>query len=60
MMIFRCRDMGVECEFVGRAETEAELVEKALQHGKEAHELEPTPELASAVRQVIRRESEER
>jgi predicted small metal-binding protein len=60
MMVFRCRDMGVECEWTGRAETETELVEEALEHGKVAHELEPTPELAAAVRRVIRRESEER
>jgi predicted small metal-binding protein len=57
MMVFRCRDTGVECEWTGRAETE--LVEKALRHGKEAHDLEPTPELATALRRVIRRESEE-
>jgi predicted small metal-binding protein len=54
----KCRDMNIDCEWVGRAETEEELVEKALEHGKEAHGLDPTPELAEAVRKVIRRENE--
>lgn len=60
MMSMKCRDVGMECDWEVSAETEAELVEKALQHGKEVHRLEPTPALASAVRQVIRREGEKR
>lgn len=59
MKEFHCSDMGLQCEWVAHGETESEIVEKALQHGKGAHDIEPTPDIAEAVRQKIRSESQE-
>lgn len=59
MKEFHCSDMGLQCDWVAHEETESEIVEKALQHGKEAHDLEPSPEIAEAVRQKIRGEGQE-
>ena len=32
-----CKDVGTNCSFVAKAETEAELLKKVAQHAKEAH-----------------------
>jgi predicted small metal-binding protein len=43
----RCRDAGVDCDFVARGQTGEELFRKALEHGKKAHgtaELSPEHE----------------
>jgi predicted small metal-binding protein len=32
-----CKDVGANCSFVAKAETEEELLKKVAQHAKEAH-----------------------
>ena len=32
-----CKDTGIECDFVARAETEEELMAQLVKHGKEVH-----------------------
>ena len=32
-----CKDVGTNCSFVAKAETEDELLKKVAQHAKEAH-----------------------
>lgn len=32
-----CRDVGVDCPYVARGETEEELMANILKHGKEVH-----------------------
>ena len=50
-----CRDVGVDCDFQARAETEQELLLKCAEHAKTAHGMsEITPELATKVREAIR------
>ncbi len=53
----RCRDAGVDCDYVARGETEKELFENALEHGKTYHGMkEISPELREKMRKLIRRE----
>jgi predicted small metal-binding protein len=37
MKTLACKDMGVECDWVGKAETSDELVKMAKDHAMEAH-----------------------
>ena len=39
----RCRDVGVDCDYVAHGRTEEELFEKAAEHGKSAHKMEQIP-----------------
>ena len=32
-----CRDMGVDCGYTAKGETESEVLQNAAQHAKEAH-----------------------
>ena len=51
----RCADVGMDCDFVTKAETEAELLQKVVRHAKDVHGItEITPELQQKVAQVIR------
>lgn len=55
--LIRCRDGGVDCDFVVRGETEEELFRKALEHGKKFHGMtELSPELKGKIRTLIREE----
>ncbi|MFB0569124.1 MAG: DUF1059 domain-containing protein, partial [Nitrososphaeria archaeon] len=48
--MLRCRDVGVDCDGVIRAETEEELMGKVAEHAKTAHGItEISPELAAKV-----------
>lgn len=35
--VLRCREVGVDCDFSARAETEEEILKKAAEHGRTAH-----------------------
>jgi predicted small metal-binding protein len=50
----RCRDTGGFCNWQERAESEEKLIERALQHAKEAHYMERSPELEKTIRDQIR------
>ncbi len=51
----RCRDVGMECDFHARADTEEELVRLAEEHVRSDHGVpEITPELSARVRAAIR------
>ena len=52
-----CRDVGVDCDFVAKGETEEEIMEKAAQHAREKHGYEEIPpELAAKARAAIKEE----
>jgi predicted small metal-binding protein len=53
MKVLACKDTGSTCDWVGRAETEQELLHKAGQHLKDVHKMEPTPEVVEKARSVI-------
>jgi predicted small metal-binding protein len=55
--VLRCRDVGMDCDFVARAETEEEILKKAAEHADEVHNLQEIPEeVLAKVRAAIRDE----
>lgn len=56
--VVRCREVGVDCDFEARGETEQEVLQKCAEHAKSAHGMdEIPPELAAKVRSSMREES---
>jgi len=59
-MTFACRDLGVDCPYVARGETEEELIADVLKHGKETHgytdEKLNDPEMMKKVKSAIKTE----
>ena len=50
-----CRDVGVDCDFVARGETEQEVLQQCAEHARTAHGMnEIPPELEMKVRAAIR------
>jgi predicted small metal-binding protein len=55
--VVNCRDVGADCDFEARAETEEQLFEILQEHAKTGHGMdEIPPELVEKVRSVIREE----
>lgn len=53
-----CRDVGVDCDFTARGETEQEVLQQCAEHARTAHGInEIPPELAQKVRGAIRDEA---
>jgi AhpD family alkylhydroperoxidase len=51
----RCRDVGVDCDYVIRGKTEEEIFEKAAEHAKAVHHMKEIPkELMKKARAAIR------
>ena len=51
----RCRDVGLDCDGVIRAETEGEVLRKAVQHLESEHQdAKITPEILDRIRAQIR------
>ena len=51
----RCRDVGIDCDAIIRAETENELMEKVAEHAKDVHGMtEISPETAAKVKAAIK------
>ena len=51
----RCRDVGLNCDFETRGDTEEEVLKQASVHARTAHQItEMPPELAAKVRAAIR------
>jgi len=60
MKSFACRDAGVVCKARVTGETEEEVLEKAVEHAREAHgvDLSRSTTLANYARSVIRDDAE--
>ncbi len=57
--VVRCSDVGVDCDFVARGETEQDVLNACAEHGRTAHGIETLPqELVEKVRAAIRDEPE--
>jgi predicted small metal-binding protein len=55
--IVRCREVGVDCDFEARGETEQEVLHKCAEHAKSAHGMnELSADLAAKVKASIREE----
>ncbi len=51
----RCRDIGMNCDFEARGNTEEEVLRQASTHARTAHQItEMPPELAAKVKAAIR------
>ena len=56
--IVNCRDVGVDCDFTARGETDQEIMQQCAEHARTAHGMTEIPaELADKVRAAIREES---
>lgn len=55
--VLRCRDVGFDCDFEVRAQTEEELLKQAADHARTVHEMKEIPEeVLVKVRAAIRDE----
>ena len=55
--VVRCREVGVDCDFEARGETEKDVLDKCAEHGRTAHGMqELTQELVEKVRAAIHEE----
>jgi predicted small metal-binding protein len=55
--VIRCKDVGVDCDFVARADSEEELLKKVAEHAASAHNMKEIPkEVLSQVRAAMRDE----
>ena len=53
-----CRDVGVDCDFVARGNTEQEVLQQCTEHTRAAHGMNEIPaDLAMKVRAAIRDEA---
>ena len=54
-----CKDVGPECDFVARGETDEEVMGQVAEHARSAHGMgEVPPEMAEKVRAAIRDEEQ--
>jgi predicted small metal-binding protein len=57
---FACRDLGMNCDFKARAETEDKVLEQCAEHAKAKHGMNELPhEVVTKMRDLIRDESSE-
>jgi len=55
--VLRCSDLMHGCDYVARADSEDELMQKAAQHGREKHGMQRVPpEVAQKIKSKIRDE----
>ena len=53
--VLRCRDVGMDCDFVAQADTEEEILQHAAAHARMVHNMQEIPaEVITAVRAAIR------
>ena len=56
MPSFKCKDIGMDCPFEAKADTEAELMVKVAKHAKEAHGMETIPpDLKDKIKKAIKK-----
>jgi predicted small metal-binding protein len=50
----RCKDAGMDCDFVARGQTEEEVMKAAAEHGKQKHGMtQITPDLQKKMKSII-------
>lgn len=55
--VLKCRDVGVDCDFEVRGETEEEILAKAAGHAKGCHAgVEMTPDVQAKIKAAIKDE----
>lgn len=57
--IVNCRDVGVDCDFEARGETEQEVLQRCAEHARSAHSMtDIPPDLIDKVKSAIRDEED--
>lgn len=52
--VVKCRDVGVDCDFEARGETEQEVLAKCAEHARSEHGMDAIPpDMATKVRNAI-------
>ncbi len=59
MKDFHCRDAGLNCDWVGRGQTDEDVMKQAGMHAQQAHGMKVTPDVEKRVRGLIHDESSE-
>lgn len=54
--VLRCSDMGAQCNWIGRAETEEELFKMASEHAATVHGIKEIPKDLLAKAKILIRE----
>ena len=55
--VFRCRDLGLDCDAVIRADSEEEILKQATEHAQAVHNMKELPaEVVVKVRAAIHEE----
>jgi len=55
--VLRCKDVGMDCDFEARAETEEEVLKQAAAHAAATHDMqEIPPDVLAKVRAAIHNE----
>ena len=55
--VVKCREVGVDCDFEARGETEEEVIQKCAEHAQTDHGMKELPEeLRAKVRAAIHNE----
>ena len=55
--IVSCRDVGMDCDFVARGETDVEVLRQCVEHARSEHGMDQIPpELAAKVKAAIHEE----
>lgn len=54
--VVRCSDAGLDCNYVGRSESEEELLKEVAKHAKEVHGMEINDELIQKVKSIMHEE----
>lgn len=55
--VLACKDMGADCRFVARADTEEEMFQQAAEHAQAAHNMREIPaDVLAKARSLIRDE----
>ena len=57
MKTLHCSDAGFDCKAVVTATTEAEVLQQAAEHAQKVHGVAVTPEMADAIKKLIREEA---
>lgn len=52
--VLKCRDVGVDCDFVARGESEQEVLKQTAEHAKQDHGMDGIPpELMAKVKAAV-------
>ena len=57
MKDFHCKDVGGNCDFVARGNSNKEILDQVTRHAQSDHQMQVTPELSKKVEGLIHDES---